>query len=161
MTNKEAIVSIVDKITKKNTKPCKKTLQKIVYLIEIKGVDVGCDYGIHFYGPYSSDLDYAVRELNNENVLNIEYTDTEHRISVIDKSFAKGYSNKTVDFIIDKFAKDSPSDLELIATSLYVYSHVKDLKKVVSGVIKIKGSKYSESQIKAAIIRLKDTGYIS
>ena len=32
-------------------KPGKKTLQKLVYLIQQKGINLNYDYGIHFYGP--------------------------------------------------------------------------------------------------------------
>ena len=59
ITFRHAGLSPVDKDNKKITEingaPCKKTLQKIVFLIEAKHVNIGCDYGIHFYGPYSAD----------------------------------------------------------------------------------------------------------
>ena len=73
MANNSAIVNIIDRITEINGAPCKKTLQKIVFLIEAKHVRLGCDYGIHFYGPYSADLDFAVRELCDEGVLKIDF----------------------------------------------------------------------------------------
>lgn len=96
MVNNEAIVSIVSRLSAIKRAPCKKTLQKIVFLIEAKNVDLGCDYGIHFYGPYSSDLDFAVRELCDDGVLDIKYTSMEHKISVADSAFANGYNNQTV-----------------------------------------------------------------
>ena len=34
-------------------KPGKKILQKMVFLIEEKGIDLGYEYGLHFYGPYN------------------------------------------------------------------------------------------------------------
>lgn len=160
MVNDEAIVSIVEKITKQKGAPCKKTLQKIVFLIEAKHVDLGCDYGIHFYGPYSADLDFAVRELNDEGILDIEYTAMEHRISVVDDSVANDYHNQTVDEVINEFGKDSPSELELLATALYVFQQTRDVQKVKDGVIKIKGSKYTEQRINAAISRLQNAGYM-
>ena len=85
MVNNSAIVNIIESITKKNGAPCKKTLQKMVYLIEKKGVSIGCDYGIHFYGPYSSDLDFAVREMCDEGVLNRDqnFTDRIVLISIL------------------------------------------------------------------------------
>ena len=161
MVNKKAIVSIVDQITKKKSPPCKKTLQKIVYLIEAKGFNIGCDYGIHFFGPYSADLDYAVRELSNEGLLEIKYTEMEHLISVVDEKSVESLNNRVVDSVIHEFAEDSASELELIATTLYVYSLVNDTVKVKDGVKKIKGSKYSDSKINTAIARLKKVGYIT
>lgn len=160
MINQDAIVAIVKRITEKKSAPCKKTLQKMVYLIEEKGIDLGCDYGIHFYGPYSADLDYIVRTLNNEGVLSISYSETEHNISVKDDSNCKNYYNDVVNHIVDTFVFDSPSELELIATALYVYRQNRDKNKIENDVIKIKGEKYSSSQIQKAIERLKDEKYI-
>ena len=160
MVNNEAIVNIISRITKNNKKPCKKTLQKIVFLIEAKKIDLGCDYGIHFYGPYSADLDFAVRELNDEGVLTIDYTPMEHLITVADSNVGRDFYNEIINEVVDVFSKDKTSDLELIATALYVYLQIKDVKKVKEGVIKIKGSKYSDSKIDTAIERLRMTGYI-
>ena len=159
MVNNEAIVSIIGKISNKNGSPCKKTLQKIVYLIQAKNVDLGCDYGIHFYGPYSSDLDFAVRELCDEGILNIEYTLSEHKISVSNESFISEFNNPIINQVIDEFAQDSPSELELLATALYVYLKVRDVDKIHAGVVKIKGDKYSNQRINSAIHRLKTQGY--
>lgn len=159
MVNNEAIVSIINKISSKKGAPCKKTLQKIVFLIEAKNVDLGCDYGIHFYGPYSSDLDFAVRELCDEGILNIEYTLSEHKISVLDESSIAEFNDPIVNQVIDEFAQDTPSELELLATAVYVYLKVRDINKIHAGVVKIKGDKYSNQRINSAIERLKMQGY--
>ncbi len=161
MVNNNAIVNVIDKITMSNGAPCKKTLQKIVFLIEAKHVDLGCDYGIHFYGPYSADLDFAVRELCDEGVLKIDYTPMDHLISVEDHSMVETYSNEIVNEVIEAFGKESPSELELIATALYVYLRINDKDRIKSGVKKLKGSKYSDSRIDAAITKLIDHGYIA
>lgn len=161
MVNNEAIVSVISKLSAIKRAPCKKTLQKIVFLIEAKNVDLGCDYGIHFYGPYSADLDFAVRELCDDGVLEIKYTSMEHRISVVDNSVASRYNNQIVNDVLDEFGKDTPSNLELLATALYVYLQVRDASKVKNGVVKIKGTKYTERQIDTAVARLRRTGYIA
>ena len=133
-----------------------------MFLIQAKQIDLGCDYGIHFYGPYSADLDFAVRELSDEGILRINYTPMEHLISVADTSILEPYSDATVNEVIDEFAKDTPSELELLATSLYVYLQAKkDISTVKPGVIKIKGNKYSDKRIDSAIDRLARTGYIA
>lgn len=163
MVNNHAIIDIVSKMTEKNSPPCKKALQKIVFLIEAKQVNLGCDYGIHFYGPYSSDLDFAIRELSDEGILQIDYTLMELSISVADTSIidSEPYNNATVNEVIDEFAKDTPNELELLATTLYVYLQTKkDVTKIKPGVIKLKGNKYPENRIDAAIDRLSKTGYI-
>ena len=160
MVNTNAIVEIVDKITKINNSPCKKTLQKIVFLVENKHIDLGCEYGIHFYGPYSADLDFAVRELCDRGVLKIDYTPKEHLISVANRTSVKHSLDAAVDEIIDKFGQKSPSELELIATALYMYKCLKDKEKIKAGVKKLKGSKYTDYKINAAINLLIETGYI-
>lgn len=161
MVNKSALVNIINEITKCSSTPCKKTLQKLVFLIEAKHIDIGCDYGIHFYGPYSSDLDFAVRELSDEGVLQIQYTSMEHLISVVDDSLVDSYNNGTVNEIIAEFSKETPSELELIATALYVYLQNKDVNRIKNDVIKIKGNKYFDARIDNAIDKLKQTGYIT
>lgn len=160
MVKSNTIVSIIDRITQKKAPPCKKALQKIVFLIEAKKIDLGCDYGIHFYGPYSADLDFAVRELSDEGILKIEYTPTKHKISVNNGSYEKERLSPEIEKIVDEFSKEPPSELELLATALYVYMQTKDVNKIKSGVIKIKGTKYSEKKIDDAIQRLKTTGYV-
>ena len=161
MVNNSAIVNIIESITKKNGAPCKKTLQKMVYLIEKKGVSIGCDYGIHFYGPYSSDLDFAVREMCDEGVLMIEYSSMEHYIKIVDKSLIEPYENGIIDEVINQFGRETPAELELLATALYIYYQVADAQRIKPGVLKIKGSKYSEKRIDSAIARLKETGFIA
>ena len=160
MVNNSAIVDIIEKITEIAGAPCKKTLQKIVFLIEAKHVRLGCDYGIHFYGPYSADLDFAVRELCDEGVLKIDYTPMDHLISVVDRSTVSEYSNETVNEVIATFGKESPSELELIATALYVYLSINDKEKIKAGVKKLKGTKYLDVRIDTAIKKLVDSGYI-
>ena len=161
MVNNNAIVNIVDSITKLNGAPCKKTLQKIVFLIEAKNVDLGCDYGIYFYGPYSSDLDYAVRELCDEGILKIDYTPLDHLISVRDTSAVGHYSNETVNGVISSFGKESPGELELLATALYIYLKKRDTDSIQAGVKKIKGTKYTDSRINMAIKKLVENGLIA
>ena len=84
----------------------------------------------------------------------------EHLISVVDSSSCDGFINEVVNEVVDEFSKETPSEHELIATALYVYLQTKDIDKVKAGVVKIKGSKYSDTRIDAAINRLKTTGYV-
>lgn len=161
MVNNEAVVKIISDLTSIKGEPCKKTLQKIVFLVEAKGIDLGCDYGIHFYGPYSSDLDFAIRELCDEGVLSIQYTPLEHKIHVEDHTMGAQYNNEKVSEIVSEFGKDTASELELLATALYVYLKGRDIEKVTLGVKKIKGEKYSDQRISEAVNRLHRTGFFA
>ncbi|MBR2743447.1 MAG: hypothetical protein IKD89_07645 [Clostridia bacterium] len=164
MANNGAIASIVKQITDYNGAPCKKTLQKIVYLIEAKDISLGYDYGIHLYGPYSSDLDFAVRELCDEGVLAIDYTRTGHKIRVINDKDVTGSGDEKIDRIIKEiisaFGKETPSELELITTALYVSNYHNNEKEIIDGVKKIKGEKYEVDSICTAIKKLRQYGYL-
>ena len=85
----------------------------------------------------------------------------EHIITVVDDSLVDSYSNDTANKVIEEFSKESPSELELIATALYVYLQNRDIHKIKSDVIKIKGSKYTERRIDDAIRKLEQAGYIA
>ena len=104
-------------------------------------------------------MDFAVRELCDEGILNIEYTLSEHKISVLDESSIAEFNDPIVNQVIDEFAQDTPSELELLATAVYVYLKVRDINKIHAGVVKIKGDKYSNQRINSAIERLKMQGY--
>lgn len=158
--NKDVIINIIEKISEVSETPGKKKLQKIIYLIEEKGFDLGFDYRIYYYGPYSSDLDFAVREMNIDGLLTIDYSRSEHKIAVAEGISCSKDDNPIINEVIELYGKDSPSDLELCATALYVFKQVNDKTKVEEGVRKLKGTKYNSVQISRAIDKLVDTGYI-
>ena len=64
----------------KDLEPGKKMLQKLMYLISRKGVDLGLNYSIHFFGPYSSKLDNAMHILESYDKLSIDTNGTTHII---------------------------------------------------------------------------------
>ena len=92
--------------------------------------------------------------------MKIDDTPMEHLISVVDDSFENDNINPTANEVIDEFSRETPSELELIAAALYVYLRVKDVNRIKTEFIKIRGSKYSGSRIDCAIGRLKATGCI-
>lgn len=159
----DKVLDIVEKLTVKNEEPCKKTLQKIVYLIEEKGENLGFEYGIHFYGPYSAGLDYAIQNLSAEGQLRIEYQQYGHRLSTPWPPEEEPNSNSIIDQTINVFGKKKPSELELIATVLFVQreTYSTDASELIRGVQKIKGEKYSESDILIAIEDLHKNNYFT
>ena len=137
--------------------PCKKAIQKIVYLIQEANEDLGFDYSIHFYGPYSADLDAEIRYFCNRGDLsiNVNIRGYGHIISVNDSPEVSSV-NSIVQGVVDTFGIKSPSDLELLATTLYVQRKSSNvgIKGIVDGVVKAKSAKYSEDRIKNAIEEL-------
>ena len=143
-------------------KPCKKALQKMVFLIEQKGIELGFDYGLHFYGPYSSLLDATTTFLSADGVIEFDYSGYSHLMSIDEKNFSlkpEGLSDQQIneiDNIIKHFKGNSASELELLTTAIYAYDHLDDksLESVIKGVQKIKGAKYTEGHIKSSLENL-------
>ncbi len=162
MESMDFVLGVIAEFNKVNNgPPCKKTLQKLVYLIKEAGESVPFGYGIHFYGPYSSDLDYMVKYLHGHGHLRIDITPTNHNISVTESSTPPRELSAHASKVIDCFADLSPSELELLATTLYVQRSLKatDQQSIISGVTRIKKDKYSLPRIGQAIDRLRDAGY--
>lgn len=154
------VVSALENLTGK--KPCKKTLQKIFYLIEEAGDQIGFDYTIHFYGPYSADLDYEIQDMIGQGELSIEYTQYGHLISTIDNhEVGKSELSELQENVIERFGMKSASELELLATALFVQRNTEDanVSEIVFGVKRIKGTKYSDAQIGSAIKELCAADY--
>lgn len=140
-------------------RPGKKTLQKMVFLIEQKGIDLGYDYGLHFYGPYSGALDAATAFLSADGIIEFDYSGYSHLMSIDEENFSVESNNLSgeqlsqIDQLIGRFKGQSPSELELLTTAIYAYDHLdnKSRESVINGVQKIKGSKYSVEHIQRSL----------
>lgn len=150
--------------------PGKKVVQKLIYLIERKDVQLGLDYSIHFYGPYSSDLNQTLHDLESQNLIQIDTSKQTHYIKAIGDCDVKGYlseeESEIVDEVLATFSKKSPGQLELLTTADFVYQDLVNRgvtpsdQKLIDGVKKIKGGKFTEKSIESSIRCLKETGYI-
>ena len=173
MDNIEKLVAVLKRISQFQ-KPGKKTLHKIVYLLERKGIDLGFGYSIHYYGPYSSELDFAVHSLVMQGVLEIIKDGMTHRISLTENADLLGEDARIlfdenqlrlIDEIISSFANKSAHDLEVLTTTDYVAQQIMPngnpgyKEKIIEGVRKIKGNKFSLNKIKETITVLEQNGY--
>lgn len=139
--------------------PVKKTLQKTVFLIEKKGVGLGFDYILHFYGPYCAELDRETSILNTDGAISFDYSGYGHKMSVsdaiesIESEDLTGVQIATIEEVIGRYKDKTPSDLELLTTAIYAYDHIgaKTRDVVVENVKKIKGTKYNDDEIKWAL----------
>lgn len=157
----EAVLGVVKRLkTVTGENPCKKTVQKIIYLIEEAGEPLGYNYSIHFYGPYSADLDYDIQYQSILGNLEIDYTDYRHLLSVTSFEKAANISDKAIE-VIDTFGTKTPSELELLATALFVQRKVSsnEPEDILPTVKRIKGKKYSASQINNAVQVLHENQY--
>jgi uncharacterized protein YwgA len=134
-------------------------------------LDLGYDFSIHYYGPYSSTLDDSIHALQLQGIVEVIPDGRSHRICLTGLSdiVEKGTFNQTDEQIIasvlESFGSMSAFELELITTTDFVARELcKTLGKcsnndIIDGVKKIKGDKFSDAKIEHAIIQLKENGY--
>ena len=152
-----------------STTPGKKMVQKLIYLIERKGIDLGLDYRIHFYGPYSSDLDQYLHLYESEGLLKIDTSGTTHKINMIsnNKDTSLTHIEETIiNDIISKFISKSPQDLEILTTTDFVACDLIEKDRlstegIIASVKKIKGSKFTVQEILLCIKSLRENGFIN
>lgn len=145
----------------------KKKLQKLMYLIERKGVQLDLRYSIHFFGPYSSKLDHIIHILENEDWLDIDTSGQTHRI--IMKKEGNGQlsteDNILVDMVRKAFYDKSPMELEALTTIDYVATTLLHGNATRADVIKqvkiIKGKKFSSQELEKEYDVLIEQGYLS
>lgn len=145
----------------------KKKLQKLMYLIERKGVQLDLRYSTHFFGPYSSRLDHAIHILENEDWLDIDTSGQTHLIII--KKEVSGQLSKEDNILVDEvreaFYDKSPMELEALTTIDYVATTLLDSKASRADVIKqvkiIKGKKFSSQELEREYDVLIEQGYLS
>lgn len=151
--------------------PGKKALQKLIYLMERNGVDLGFNYSIHYYGPYSSVLDDAIRALQIQDIVEIKQDNMSQRIYLRqngDNSFTElsEEEKRKLEEVLHVFGCKKPAELELITTTDFVARELCQSSEgceddeIVKGVKKIKGDKFTYSEILQAISELRKNGYI-
>ena len=47
----------------------RKRLQKAIYLLQLAGCPLKCDYLLHYYGPYSFELAGLINQLDGANII--------------------------------------------------------------------------------------------
>ncbi len=157
-------------LLRQKNNPGKKTVQKLMYLVERKGANLGLNYRIHFFGPYSPKLEDVLNILNNQGVINIDTSGMTHTINIKNES-KNGSGSLSIEeegivaSVIDSFGKKSPRDLEGITTLDFVAcllkkKEIEDEKAIIKEVNRIKGDKFSNQQLKEYLIILKKTGYL-
>ncbi len=173
MNMEEKYLYIIHQIFEKNTSHFglgKKMFQKLFYLIEQKGVSLNLNYIIHFYGPYSAKLDALIHEFEAEDYLNINTSGMTHIINEA-SDFPKDITDvsdkdkRVIDEVLNGFISKTPRDLEALTTIDYVAKHISDDRKNETGIIhdvmRIKGDKFTESQLKTYYSQLKSASYIN
>ncbi|NLI93040.1 MAG: hypothetical protein GX434_12875 [Peptococcaceae bacterium] len=168
MDKSSLLVPIIRMISEYQS-PGKKALQKLVDLIEQKGLDLRFNYSIHYYGPYSSELDYAVHSLEMQGLIDIRAEGMSHKIYLTgleeESITLLPEDEKIIHEVLKIFASMPAHELELITTTDFVARELCRCGKpctdqeLVEGVKVIKGEKFSSEKIFEAISLLRGNGY--
>ena len=172
---KRSVRELADKILEvlrsicQSTTPGKKMVQKLVYLVERKGMDLGLDFRIHFYGPYSAELDHFLHFYEAENLLEIDTSGPTHKIIMSstkeDRDLAHSEED-IVNYIIERYAGKTPLELEVLTTTDFVACDLErknelSTDSIVAGVRKIKGSKFTNREILDSVTELHENGFLN
>ena len=148
--------------------PGKKMVQKLMYLMGRKGLNLGLNYSIHFYGPYSASLDDTLHALEAQGVINITVAHLTHKIALADRNNCPqvlSEEERDVVFEVLKcFEEKSAADLEAYTTLDYVAHTIwKDKgteEQVIQDVLKIKSKKFSLEELQEKYQVMKQLNYI-
>lgn len=106
----------------------RKRLQKVVYLLQAAGCDLGADFRLHYYGPYSEEVATVTDDLVRKNLLseqpqgNVAGTQYEYALTDLAKDQLAEAENKAA----GRKAGEALAPFEALARSLLR----KDLKQL-------------------------------
>ena len=154
------LLAIIQKIKRESGRdPGKKQLQKLVYLIQAKGVDLGYEYGIHFYGPYSEEVSQDLLSLCVNGLVDFRMEGQAHKIvpsDMSDDTAAVHGDPEIVNSVINQYKDATPYYLELITTTHFAAANLGSSDaEILNGVKRIKGDKYPVPMIMDAIAHIK------
>ncbi len=142
----------------------KKVVQKLMYFIERSGLDMDLDYCLHFYGPYSVELDEEIYYLTANHEVKIDIKGNTHVISVNDDFGSESISNEDeeiIETVMKRFGGLSPTDLEALATIDYVHIKTKlQGEELINKVLQIKGEKFKIDKLFEYLNTLVNLGYV-
>jgi len=122
----------------------RKKLQKMVYILELKGADIPYKYSYHHYGPYSQQLQEEINFLVRENFLteSKENGIYVYSITSLGKEF-KSTIKDTLDAnimqnLLNDLNSKSPQFLELVSTYAFLREGGYDEKKGKEKTLELK-----------------------
>jgi len=110
----------------------RKKFQKIVHILQQKGLDFGEHFRFHYYGPYSDDLQLKIDALVMENVINEERADSGRGYQYALKEDVTFDSDPDLerhcDFV-NYLNSQSPQVLELVSSVYYILERKKNFSE--------------------------------
>lgn len=150
----------------------KKAFQKLIYLSKAVGIPLEVNYKMYYYGPYSEQVSDELEECINCNILkeegayNFISSDKCQETLILNNDQITIHKEK-LEFIVNKFGCYDPMELEILATTHFVYNNMKYLhgeerkEIIVEEVKKVKYPKFSCERIEDAYNTLKSYSLIS
>jgi len=154
-------------------------IQKIPYMLKAVGIPINFSYQLHFYGPYSENLAFAIDDLladdiiidssNNPRCSNFKLSkESETLLSKYDGDI-EPYKERINNIfkIFNSFTTFSTNDLEAITTLYYAYleqiaaNKVPNKNELIESFIKIKKNKFSNDFISNMIDKLVEIEFFS
>ena len=133
-------------------------VHKLLFISKILGLtEPPFHFELYQYGPYSFGLDSVIADMESEGVLSKEYPRAgygpRYGLAPRAKSSLKAADIKSLERVAGELQSQNSSDLELIATCLWVErrENVRDDEKVLGRVREIK-PRYSESEIQEKLL---------
>ena len=167
MTYLEKNSIIIKQICENESELGKKKLKKFMYLIERKGVNLGLNYSIHYFGPYSSKLDNTMHILESDDKIVINTSRITHTIHLGEEPIEGNLEDneqEAVNFVLSKFKDKSAYDLEAITTLDYVATEMLNGEgsdeQIIDKVKQIKGTKFTKEHLESNLKLLKQLEYV-
>ena len=150
----------------------RKAYQKLIYLTKALGVPLEGSYKMYYYGPYSDEIAKELDYMLFRDIIRVQndsycFISGSKAKSIVEENqeFIKKYQSE-LDKVINSFGKLEPMQLEIIATTHFIYNNLKHLYNItdksiiIDKVKKAKSPKFSEEQIIEAYDFLKKEGLI-
>lgn len=135
-------------------------LQKLIYFCKVYGTAVDASYKLYIYGPYSQQVADALQEGVMDDIFHeikgliLRGTEFERYIADInDRAPLDTRQEKIIHAVLDTFGEMSTEQLEILATTFFVYRQqsslfgTADKASVLDKVRRAKSSRFTEAQI--------------
>ncbi len=164
------LISVLNLINDSNQPVGKTYIQKGIFLLQ-EGLkeNLGYEYKIHYYGPYSQEVTDILYDLEDMNYLDIKYDDenecykiqiTEKGINYLNEKREEYEIQKEKINLVKSLIEDASVDeMELISTTLFFSKITKTEASCIEQVM-IAKPHFKEKQIKDAFNKLKDCNLV-
>ena len=154
------LVYLVDKLENVSPQVGKTVVQKMIFLLDKKGV-VNYDYSLYHYGPYSpaveNDLNYVefLDGVEIDWIKNQGYFIKPGRSTASLEESLSAEGKGAIDEVVKNFGQMRALDLSLLATVLYFWDRFEGDADGLTMAVKSVKPQYSEGDIREKIRLLK------